>query len=108
MHGGHGGGPRFVRTQTFDAAGCRNVPVRLGSLTTSRGQRRRAGPGYADLGKSPHGQRSTESGIAIETGVTADHTQAVGRIGQTRGEADPGPATDAGIDADVLLALVRI
>src|SRR5215471_15439577 len=60
------------------------------------------------LRQAEHGERSAERGVVAQRGIAADGTQAVGRVGQTGREPDPGPSTDARENGDVLLAVVLV
>src|SRR6185436_10333737 len=55
-----------------------------------------------------HEQRATERGVLRELLVAADRAETFRGFGETRRHADAGPATDAGVHADVLLAVVLI
>src|SRR5205823_14646081 len=55
-----------------------------------------------------HRELAAERGIIAERGVTAHGAQAVMRVGQTSGKANPGPAAYTGQHGDVLLATVLV
>src|SRR5215470_2879268 len=61
----------------------------------------------ADFGlrQREHDEHATELGVLAQLLVAANRAEAVGVLLETRGEADAGPAADAGEHADVLLAL---
>ena len=51
---------------------------------------------------------AAERGVVAQRGITAHCAQAVMRIGETSGKADPGPAAYTGQHGDVLLATVLV
>src|SRR2546423_15582387 len=60
------------------------------------------------LGKREDGERAAQFGVIAELVVASDRAQAVLILFQPGRHADARPATDAGEDAHVLLALVLI
>src|SRR5271165_7161517 len=60
------------------------------------------------IGQCEDRQRATQFGIVPKLLVATDRTQAVLILVQTRGHADACPAADAGVHADILLALVFV
>ncbi len=69
-----------------------------------------AGPSLSNprLGQRVDSQRAAEVRVGLQASVVADCTEAVRRLVEASGETDTGPATNARVEADELLALVSI
>src|SRR5689334_25146937 len=81
-------------------------------MTIRRKSRRRGRAGGVPkvrvLRQRKYRERPAEFGVVAQLSVAADCTESVGILLEPRRHADAGPAADARVNADVLLALVLV